>query len=856
VDGGGRLIGVVAAEVAAAAFAAIEGGLGDEEADTAHAAEFVIETGGLFAGFERHGPEHADSGLEALFIAADTAVLPGDGAEVGFRHGGEDFGAGNLALGGAGGEAGHGGGGTGAEDDAFQQGVAGEAVGAVDTGAGDFAGGKEARDGGEAVEIGMDAAHGVVGGGMDGGGLFGEIEAVVEAGLEDAGEVVLHDAGGEVGHVEKHVGGAGAGDFRDNGAADDVAGGEFVGEALAGGVAEEGAVTAEGFREEESGGAIEVEGGGVELDEFDIADDGAGAPGHGDAIAGGDIGVGGVLVDAAEAAGGEQDGVGEDGVAFAVAGVVGDGAADLAILHEQIGNGGEAEEADVGKGGGFPIEGAGDFTAGGIAVGMEDAVAGVGAFAAEDEDAAFPIELGAPFEEFLDDAGAFGDEGADGVRVAETIAGGEGILLVEGDLVIVGKGGGDASLRILGGRLMEGVLGEDEHLAVFGKGNGGPQAGDASPDHQKVTNNAVRRSTHTPMVQTNQDMPSHVVTTGTQRYECHIERGILSRIGEFLPAKAGKVFVVTTRDVWQLHGAHLTFPHEVIFFPGGEPNKRLPVVEAMAEEMVAKGADRSSVVVAFGGGIVGDTGGFLAAMFMRGIPVIQVPTTLLAQVDAAIGGKTGVNLASGKNLAGAFHQPLAVVIDPAALRTLPPREYRAGLFEVVKYGIISSPALFELLAEKPAAVLAQDPEAVDFIVSDSVRIKAEVVSADEKEGGLRRILNYGHTLGHALEAETRYERLLHGEAVGYGMNAASYLAERLGLLDAAVGAEMRRVTNLYGPWPAVNDLSAEVLAGHTLKDKKTIQGTTHFVLAEGIGKVRVVSGIAAADVVAAAAAAL
>lgn len=358
------------------------------------------------------------------------------------------------------------------------------------------------------------------------------------------------------------------------------------------------------------------------------------------------------------------------------------------------------------------------------------------------------------------------------------------------------------------------------------------------------------------MVQTKKDMPSHVVTTGTQRYECHIERGILSRVAEYLPAKAGKIFIVTTEDVWKLHGSRITFPHELVFFPGGEPNKRLAVLEVMAGEMLAKGADRSSVIVAFGGGIVGDTGGFLAAIFMRGIPVIQVPTTLLAQVDASIGGKTGVNLAGGKNLIGAFHQPLAVLIDPSVLATLPPREYRSGLFEVVKYGIISSPALFRLLADNSAAVLAMDSDAVDFIVSDSVRIKAEVVSADEKEGGLRRILNYGHTLGHALEAETSYSRMLHGEAVGFGMNAASYLAERLGLLAAADATEMRRVTALYGPWPAVSDLRPEALAAHTLKDKKTIQGTTHFVLAEGVGTVRVVSGIAAADVVAAAAAAL
>jgi 3-dehydroquinate synthase len=353
-------------------------------------------------------------------------------------------------------------------------------------------------------------------------------------------------------------------------------------------------------------------------------------------------------------------------------------------------------------------------------------------------------------------------------------------------------------------------------------------------------------------------MSSHAVTTSTASYLCHIERGLLARIPEFLPAKAGKVFTVTTQDVLDLHGAKLpqNLAENVILFPGGEPNKRLSVVEEMAEQMLAKGADRSSAVVAFGGGIVGDTAGFLAAIFMRGIPVLQVPTTLLAQVDAAIGGKTGANLASGKNLIGAFHQPLAVLIDPDVLSTLPEREYRAGLFEVVKYGIIWSPELFHLLANKSSEVLAQHPECVDFILNESVRIKAEVVSADEKESGLRKILNYGHTLGHALEAETNYSRYLHGEAVAFGMNAASYIAERRNMLHSSDAAEMRRVTNLYGPIPHRNGLNAESIARHIFKDKKTIQGQTHFVLAEAIGRVKVVSGITAAEAAAAAAAAL
>ena len=184
--------------------------------------------------------------------------------------------------------------------------------------------------------------------------------------------------------------------------------------------------------------------------------------------------------------------------------------------------------------------------------------------------------------------------------------------------------------------------------------------------------------------------------------------------------------------------------------------------------MFAAGADRSACVLAFGGGIAGDVGGFVAAVYMRGVDLIQVPTTLLAQVDAAVGGKTGVNLTEGKNLVGAFHQPRLVLMDPLTLTTLPDREYRAGLFEVVKHGIIRSRSLFDLMTNASERILARDPELLEKIIAESVAIKAEVVRRDEKEGGLRRILNFGHTLGHAIEAQTGYRRLLHGEAVGYG----------------------------------------------------------------------------------------
>ena len=343
-------------------------------------------------------------------------------------------------------------------------------------------------------------------------------------------------------------------------------------------------------------------------------------------------------------------------------------------------------------------------------------------------------------------------------------------------------------------------------------------------------------------------MPSFRVDTPQRAYDAIVERGCVSRVAEFIPSNAGMAFVVTTADVWKLHGAALerslgSRPHKVLFFPGGEPNKRLTQVEALADQMVEAGGDRSSIVISFGGGIVGDLGGFLAAIFMRGIPVIQVPTTLLAQVDAAVGGKTGANLVKGKNLIGSFHQPLAVLIDPDVVSTLTEREYRAGLYEIVKSGIIRDAELFRTLDEQSGQVLQRQPDVLESIIAGAVRIKAEVVSADEREGGLRRILNYGHTFGHSLEAETKYERFLHGEAVAWGMHAATHLAVKTGHLSAKDAQSIHAVVAKYGPIPALDGIPAERLAARLKNDKKTIQGKVHFVLPIKVGEVTVISGV-------------
>ena len=343
-------------------------------------------------------------------------------------------------------------------------------------------------------------------------------------------------------------------------------------------------------------------------------------------------------------------------------------------------------------------------------------------------------------------------------------------------------------------------------------------------------------------------MPSFRVETPTECYSILVECGVAGEIARHIPPKTGKVFVVSTEDVWRHQGAVIArglggVPHEVLHLPGSEENKRLAPLEVLAEQMVERGGDRTSLVIAFGGGIVNDMAGFLAAIFMRGIPVVQVPTTLLAQVDAAIGGKTGVNLQSGKNLIGSFHQPLVVLVDPALLDTLPEREYRAGLYEIIKAGIIREPGLFRFLADQSKQVLAREPAAVDRIIADAVRMKAEVVSTDEREGDLRRILNFGHTFGHALEAETGYKRFLHGEAVAWGMRAAVYLGESTGHLSAEESVQIFDVIDRYGPIPPVYGIPAGNLLARLVRDKKTIQGRVHFVIPERIGEVTVVSGI-------------
>jgi 3-dehydroquinate synthase len=343
-------------------------------------------------------------------------------------------------------------------------------------------------------------------------------------------------------------------------------------------------------------------------------------------------------------------------------------------------------------------------------------------------------------------------------------------------------------------------------------------------------------------------------------YEVVIEGGLLDRAGAHLRELLGdrkRVFVVTVSPVRRRWGKPLArslaaagFTPEFVEMRDGERYKRLATVEELAEKMTRLGAERDAVVLALGGGVVGDVGGLLASVYMRGVELVQIPTTVQAQVDASIGGKTGVNLCTGKNLVGTFYQPMAVLIDPAVLSTLPEREFRAGLYESLKAGVIGLPELFRVLEKTPIKSLRRDQKLLEWVIAESVQLKAQVVAADEREGGLRRVLNLGHTIGHALESATRYRDFLHGEAVAWGMIAATQIALALERIDGASARRIADAVRSLGPLPAVTTRSHRVI-DLLRSDKKTRQGVVHFVLPREIGRVEIVNDVPGSVVAAA-----
>ena len=342
------------------------------------------------------------------------------------------------------------------------------------------------------------------------------------------------------------------------------------------------------------------------------------------------------------------------------------------------------------------------------------------------------------------------------------------------------------------------------------------------------------------------------VRTAQHTYDVVIAHGSLSRTGAvLLKVLGGKqpLFVVTVPPVRRRWGKVLLrslgaagFSPKIVEMPDGERHKRLATVESLAEGLIKLGADRKAVILAFGGGVVGDVAGMLASVYMRGVKLVQVPTTVQAQVDAAIGGKTGVNLRAGKNLVGTFFQPELVLIDPEVLSSLPMREFRAGMYEALKAGIIGNSELFSRLEQTHLSAVRADPEFLTWTITESVRLKAQVVSTDEKEGGLRRVLNLGHTLGHALETATGYRQFLHGEAVAWGMHAAAKIAMEMRFCDSSVYERICDAIHVWGALPVVNLPTAKALRLLN-SDKKTEAGKVHFVLPRKIGKVEIVKNV-------------
>jgi 3-dehydroquinate synthase len=336
------------------------------------------------------------------------------------------------------------------------------------------------------------------------------------------------------------------------------------------------------------------------------------------------------------------------------------------------------------------------------------------------------------------------------------------------------------------------------------------------------------------------------VELGERSYAITIDRGGAARLAELVPRRSGgRVVVVASRKVWSLYRKSLARPLQTldagapVLVPDGERFKSALTLDRLYEDFLARGLGRDGLVVAVGGGVVGDLAGFAASTYMRGVDWAVVPTTLLAMVDSSIGGKVGLNHARAKNLVGAFHQPRAVVVDPRFLETLPARERQSGAYEVLKAGILGDQALFGAMERAPARLAGWEPAALDAAVASACRVKAEVVSGDEREGGQRKVLNLGHTLGHALESATRYRRFTHGEAVGWGMLAASIISHARGLLDAASFARIANAIDRLGPRPRVSDLPPGPILELLAHDKKNRGGRTVFILPAAVGRVEI-----------------
>jgi 3-dehydroquinate synthase len=344
------------------------------------------------------------------------------------------------------------------------------------------------------------------------------------------------------------------------------------------------------------------------------------------------------------------------------------------------------------------------------------------------------------------------------------------------------------------------------------------------------------------------------VALGARSYRVSIGHGSRNNLQRLIPFSLPRpTLVVSDRNVWREHGAHMQRaleplrPVGQIILPAGERSKSRASLASLHDQFLEAGLRRDAVIIAIGGGVVGDVAGFAAATFMRGVDWLQVPTTLLAMVDSSVGGKVGINHPLGKNLIGAFHQPRGVIVDPEFLETLPQRQRCSGLFEIIKAGLIADKGLFESIEEAPAGLAGWDAARTEAAIAAAIRVKARIVEKDEREGGLRRVLNLGHTLGHALETVTGYRRFTHGEAVGWGMLGAAWLARQRGMLSSRDASRVTAAIERNGPRPVLSDLDVGELLGALARDKKSVAGQTHFILPKGIGRVVVVGDVTRAD---------
>ncbi len=331
-------------------------------------------------------------------------------------------------------------------------------------------------------------------------------------------------------------------------------------------------------------------------------------------------------------------------------------------------------------------------------------------------------------------------------------------------------------------------------------------------------------------------------------YQVVVGEGAWQTLRDFPRDHYSSIFIITEKPLWKRWGKSFVADSKLndvrtLFVPSGETSKSLHELGLLARQLLREGADRHSLLVLFGGGVIGDLGGFLASVYMRGVDCIHVPTTILAQVDSSIGGKTAVNLGEMKNLIGTFYPAKLVLSEPRVLSSLSRRNFRSGLYEVVKHAILDGPGLFKQLDACIDSLSPENIEPLLTILPQAVRVKVRVVNRDEREANLRMVLNLGHTFGHALEEATHYRRFVHGEAVGWGLLAISRLWQRLGLLDLSEGKRIESLIWRLGSLPSIRDLPPARILRLLPQDKKTVRGRIQWVVPERIGKVRVTSDV-------------